>query len=86
LRSFLGNSIKPSPQENSAKTNYKFTDEYLKRFEQLGLDIQDALDAGHSPEDISIAAKPIEQDDIAAQNPQPNQSCSTTPVPLKPLS
>jgi hypothetical protein len=79
----LGNSIKPSPQENSAKTNYKFTEEDIQRFERLQLDVQSALDAGSSLEDISIVAKRIEVEENFArqQSTQAYEDLKATDIP-----
>jgi hypothetical protein len=69
---------------NTLYEGYDFTDEDLSRFDTYGMNVQDAVDQGFTYEEITQAAKEIEQDEAfkAERAAQPiQQSRPVAPIP-----
>ena len=47
---------------NTLYEGYNFTEEDFLRYDTYGMDVQNAIDQGFSKEEISLAAKELDQD------------------------
>ena len=64
---------------------YSFTEEDKERFRRYGMDVQNALDAGGTPEEISEAAKSIERDEQFKVERAEHPVQQSRPVAVPPL-
>ena len=60
----------PSQSTNTGWSDYTFTEEDLKYFEAMGLDVRNALAQGFSPEEIISRVKEIETERGGGISPQ----------------